>query len=140
VAAARAVAADDPAATVTSAALRVEPSNGTVTVHQYRTGARDTFPVSVDGAPDSETESAAVAARAPMSVTARVAVAPPLELTPSEMTERQRRVVERGVRRRLIAVAFGDGAVVSSEIGAADKLDAAVVEAVTALGRSGAKA
>ena len=71
-----------------------------------------------------------------MSVTARVAVAPPLELTPSEMTERQRRVVERGVRRRLIAVAFGDGAVASSEMGAPDKLDAAVVEAVTALGRS----
>ena len=136
VAAARAVAADDPAATVTSAALRVEPSNGTVTVHQYRTGARDTFPVSVDGAPDAETESAAVAVRAPVSVTARVAVAPPLELTPPEMTERQRRVVERGVRRRLIAVAFGDGAVASSEMGAPDKLDAAVVEAVTALGRS----
>ena len=32
--------------------------------------------------------------------------------------------------------AFGDGAVASSEIGDADKLDAAVVEAVTALGRS----
>jgi len=136
VAAARAVAADDPAATLTSAALRVEPSNGTVTVHQYRTGARDTFAVSVNGALNATTESAAMAARAPLSVIARVAVAPPLELTPPEMTERQRRVVERGVRRRLVAAAFGDSAVAPSERGATDQLDAATMEAVTGLGRS----
>ena len=50
------------------------------------------------------------------------------------MTERQRRIVERGIRRRLVAAAFGDDDIPVPEAG--DRLDAAVVDAVTELAGS----
>jgi hypothetical protein len=53
VAAARAVAPDDPLARETSPALRVAASNDAVTVHQNRTGEQQTFVVSVTGLPGS---------------------------------------------------------------------------------------
>ncbi|HUQ84477.1 MAG TPA: DUF3536 domain-containing protein, partial [Gemmatimonadaceae bacterium] len=133
VAAARAVADDDPAATATSVALRVSASDGTVTVQRHRTGDSDTFEVNVLGLSNG---AATAVTHLPLGVTARVASAPPLELTPSEMTERQRSVVERGIRRRLVEAAFGDGTALSHERDAADRLDRAVVDAVTELARS----
>jgi hypothetical protein len=137
VAAARAVAAGDPAASATNAALRVDATNGTVTVHQFRTGDHDTFAVTVLGKPDgSMDEPASALTRAPLSVTARVATAPPLELTAFEMTERQRRVVEQGIRRNLVATAFGEDSAAAHEIVSGEHLDVAVVDAVTAFGRS----
>ncbi|HUQ83325.1 MAG TPA: DUF3536 domain-containing protein, partial [Gemmatimonadaceae bacterium] len=133
VAAARAVAGDDPAATETGVALRVSANNGTVTVEQYRSGDSHTFEVSVLGLSNG---AATAATHLPLGVTARVASAPPLELTPPEMTERQRSVVERGIRRRLVAAAFGDDTAVGQERDAGDRLDRAVVEGVTELARS----
>jgi len=65
-------------------------------------------------------------------VTARVSTTPPLELVVSEMTERQRRVVENGVRRRLIAAAFGDAAA-SSAPATGIALSRAVTSAVESL-------
>ena len=130
VAAARAVAADDPGAAATSIALRVHADNGTVTVQQFRTGERDTFAVKVTGVSDGP---AAAATHLPLGVTAHVATAPPVELTAPEMTERQRRIVERGIRRRLVAAAFGDGSAPSVDRASGEQLDRAVVDAIAAL-------
>jgi hypothetical protein len=133
VAAARVVAADDPVSLETSAALRVDANNGTVTVQQFRTGDSDTFHVTVTGL--SGREPTAVT-HLPLGMTARVSTTPPLELTSSEMTERQRRVVERGIRRRLVAAAFGEAAFDGIPLpDSADRLDTAVVDAVTKLAR-----
>ena len=67
------------------------------------------------------------------AVAARVETVPPLELTPSEMTERQRAVVERGVRRRLVAAAFGDERALVMDGISGNALDAAIVDTIAAL-------
>jgi alpha-amylase/alpha-mannosidase (GH57 family) len=132
VAAARAVAEMDPCALETSVALRVHADNGTVTVQQFRTGQRDSFAVSVSGVSNGTPPSVI---HRPLGITAHVATAPPVELTASEMTERQRRIVERGIRRRLAAVAFGDEDMPGPERAFGERLERAVVDAVTSLER-----
>jgi hypothetical protein len=135
VAAARAVAPNDPSAEATSAALAVVASNGSVTVHQRRTGERGRFDVAVSTTRDVPA-SVVAAPHSPAAVIARVSSTPPLELVISEMTERQRTAVENGVRRRLIAEAFGEAAASASPAtGAA--LFRAVTSAVKGLGERG---
>ena len=107
VAAARAVAPDDPQATATSAALEVNVTNGRVSVRQLRTGALDTFDVRIVESPNGNSADSTGNGQVPNVSAVHVAATPPLELTPPEMTERQRLVVERGYRRRLLALAFG---------------------------------
>jgi hypothetical protein len=104
VAAARAVAPDDAEAIATSAALRVEASNGTVAVEQLRTGRRDVFDVASP-------------------------IAAP------EMTERQRAVVARAMRRQLLRTAFGPDVDVSATPIDGSRVDAELVNVVTLLGR-----
>jgi hypothetical protein len=136
VAAACALAADDPQALATSPALAVEATNARVVVRQLRTGVLDTFEVRVVGLPNGDSPGDAAASYPGGGVTAQVASAPPLELTPPEMTERQRTVVERGVRRRLIATAFGVEHVPAPDPATGDRLDRAIVEAIEMLGAS----
>ena len=136
VAAARSVAVDDPQAIGTSAALAVHATDGTVTVHQFRTGARDKFDVRIVGTSNSVAPGSVESlTRYVPAVAARVETVPPLELTPSEMTERQRAVVERGVRRRLVAAAFGDERALATDGISGDALDAAIVDTIVALER-----
>jgi hypothetical protein len=54
------------------------------------------------------------------------------------MTERQRTVVEDGIRQRLVKVAFGDDAPALDSRSSADVLSNALAGEVNALGRSGA--
>jgi hypothetical protein len=122
VAAARAVAPGDADVAATAPALRVEASNGTVNVHQLRTGRREAFDVQVTG----------VGAREAIAV--RVAATPPIELTPSDMTERQRAVVARGLRRHLLVAAFGPDVDTSAPPIDGARIDAELVTAIGALG------
>ena len=133
VAAARAVAPLDPGSLAASAALRVDAADGAVTIHQCRTGERRRFAVSVETSSDVPA-GAGAAPHSPASVTARVATTPPLELMLPEMTERQQTVIETGVRQWLIAVAFGEDAIVSRHT-PAELLPRAVTSAVRALTR-----
>jgi hypothetical protein len=125
VAAARMIAPGEPQALAASAALRVEASDGSVTVHQRRTGEEARFDVAVRAIPGA-------LADARTAVAARVSTTPPLELMLSEMTERQRVVIESGVRRHLMEIAFGAersaGATISGEA-----IAAGVVSEVTRL-------
>ena len=127
------VAPLDPESLAASAALRVEAADGAVTIHQCRTGERRRFAVSVETSSDVPA-GAAAAPHSPASVTARVATTPPLELMLPEMTERQQTVIETGVRQWLIAVAFGEDAIVSRHT-PAELLPRAVTSAVRALTR-----
>jgi hypothetical protein len=129
VAAARAVASADADALATSAALRVEASNGTVAVQQLRAGRLDVFTVAVSGA--GEGERATV--REP--VVAHVGGSPPINIAAGDMTERQRAVIARGMRRQLLRTAFGPNVDVSSAPIDGDRVDAELVTAVTLLGR-----
>ena len=133
VAAARTVAPGDPHALATSAALRVDASNDGVTIHQRRTGERERFDVAVQAVSDPPTGSDA-ASYSLANVSVRVSTMPPLELTLAEMTEHQRGAVERGVRQRLIEVAFGPDRPTSPPL-SSDAISHAVVSAVTELGR-----
>ena len=132
VAAARALVSNDPQALATSPALAVEASDGRVAVRQLRTGASTTFDVRVLASPngDSPLESAT---SMPRSLAVHVVASPPLELTPPEMTERQRAVVERGIRRRLVAAAFGADHPAADDRLSSDAIERALVEAVSAL-------
>jgi hypothetical protein len=135
VAAARAIAAADPRFRATSHALDVRASDGSVTVHQHRTGEKATYSVTVNGLPNgtgAETNGHGAAWSAAL-ISATLAE-PPVDVSLSEMTERQRTVVEDGVRQRLVAVAFGDNAQLASRP-AADVLSDAVIAAVNALGQ-----
>ena len=51
------------------------------------------------------------------------------------MTERQRAVVARGMRRQILRTAFGDGVDVSATPIDGDRVDAELVNAITLLGR-----
>ena len=133
VAAARAVAATDARARQTGRALGVEATDGIVTVLQHRTGVREAFSVTVTGLPttDGDVESGN-GEWSPAMIAATVA-APPVDVSLTEMTERQRALVEDGVRKRLIETAFGADAP-SFEIGsAADVLPNAIISVIAAL-------
>jgi hypothetical protein len=135
VAAARAIAADDPRARAASHALGVRASDGSVTIHQHRTGEEATYSVTVNGLPNgtgAETNGRGEA-WSPALISATLAE-PAVDVSLSEMTERQRTVVEDGIRQRLVAVAFGDNARLGSPT-AADVLSDAVIASVNALGR-----
>jgi hypothetical protein len=58
----------------------------------------------------------------------------PIELTLTEMTERQRDVVLQGLRRRLVAAAFGSDSAIPPAGETSAKLTAALLDAVTRLG------
>ena len=130
VAAARAVAPVDGDALATSAALRVEASNGTVTVQQLRAGQLEVFNVTVSGVVEGERASM----REP--VVAHVSASPAIEIPASEMTERQRAVVARGMRRQLLRTAFGPDVDVSAAPIDGRRVDAELVNTIALLGRS----
>ena len=135
VAAARAIAANDPRSRAASHALDVRASDGSVTIHQRRTGEEATYSVTVNGLPNGN--GAAMnghgAGWSAALISATLAE-PPVDVSLSEMTERQRTVVEDGIRRRLVALAFGDDARLDSR-SAADVLSGAVMAEVNALGQ-----
>jgi hypothetical protein len=133
VAAARAIAPEDPRATEASPALRVEVSDRTVTIHQNRTGEQRTFEVSVSGLPGSNGANGnGDGAWSPAAIAARL-TNPPIDIGLSEMTERQRAVVEDGIRLRLVAAAFGPDAPALDGRPAEDILFRALIDAVTTL-------
>jgi hypothetical protein len=135
VAAARAVAGDDPRSRAASHALDVRASDGAVTIHQHRTGEQATYVVTVNGLPADNgagSRGPGTASWSPALISAQVAE-PPVDVSLSEMTERQRTVVDDGIRQRLVAVAFGDSARLDSRK-AADVLSDAVMAAVDSLG------
>ena len=135
VAAARAIAGDDPRARTASHALDVRASDGSVTIHQHRTGEQATYVVTVNGLPtDNGVGSNGSGAGWSAALISAQVAEPPVDVSLSEMTERQRTVVEDGIRQRLVAVAFGDDARFDSRK-AGDVLTDAVVAAVDSLGR-----
>jgi hypothetical protein len=87
------------------------------------------FTVAVSGA--GEGERATV--REP--VVAHVGGSPPINIAAGDMTERQRAVIARGMRRQLLRTAFGPNVDVSSAPIDGDRVDAELVTAVTLLGR-----
>jgi len=136
VAAARAIAASDPRSRAASHALAVRASDGSVTIHQHRTGVEATYSVTVNGLPTDNgagTDGSGATWTAAL-ISARLAD-PPVDVSLSEMTERQRTVVEDEIRRRLVAVAFGDSAPTLDSRSAADVLSNALIGAVNALGQ-----
>jgi hypothetical protein len=133
VAAARAVAATDPRAMQTNRAIDVETTDGKVMVRQRRTSERQTFEVSVAGLP--QTDGAADDGNGqwtPSMVGATVAV-PHVDVALADMTERQRAVVEDGIRHRLIEAAFGSDAPVFPTDTPADVLRNAIISGIGAL-------
>ena len=133
VAAARAVAPNDTRAAQTGRALDVEANDGTIIVREHRTGVRETFAVSVTGlSAMSGAASSGNGQWSPATIAATIA-APPIDVALTEMTERQRAVVEDGIRQRLIETAFGTGAPPLDGHGPADVLPNAVTAAVSAL-------
>ena len=111
VAAARAIAGDDPRAREASRALDVRAIDGSVTIHQHRSGERKTYSVTVHGLPHESgaTANGSAAGWSPSLISAQLSD-PPVDVSLTEMTERQRAVVEDAIRQRLVAVAFGDEA------------------------------
>ena len=104
VAAARAVAPDDTRLRAVSRALEVAAVDETITIHQHRTGEQATYAVTVSGLPRSNGTNGD--SWSPATISARLA-SPPVDVTLPEMTERQRMVVEDGIRHRLLTAAFG---------------------------------
>jgi hypothetical protein len=136
VAAARAVVAADSRVEETSRALRVDATDASVTIHQYRTGDQNTFSVVVSGLPRSDgTFDNGAALWSPAMIAARLS-APALDVSLGEMTERQRRVIEEGIRHRLVATAFGDANALPAVGSSADLLDTSVVEVIAQLARA----
>jgi hypothetical protein len=134
VAAASSVAADDARTRGTSRALDVRLDDGSVTIHQHRTGEQETYAVVVHGVPSSNGDgSNGNGAWSPSMIAARIS-SPPIDLGLSDMTERQRMVVEDGVRHRLVAAAFGDTAPYLDVRNTAEVVSNALVAAITTLG------
>ena len=133
VAAARAIAANDPRAQDAGRALDVRAEDGSVTIHQHRTGERGTYTVTVTGLPGSNGSAPnGDAAWSPAAISARLD-SPPLDVSLPEMTERQRAVVEDEVRHRLVAAAFGDDAPRLDSRSTADLVFNAVTTTVSAM-------
>jgi hypothetical protein len=136
VAAARAVAADDPRAREAGRALDVRVSDGSVTIHQHRTSEQVTYAITVTGLPrsDGAGSNGNGSTWSPALISARIAN-PPVDVSLTEMTERQRHVVEDGIRHRLLETAFGPNASVLDARDSADVLANAVVDVVGAIGQ-----
>ena len=132
-AAARAIAATDARAEQTGRALDVEAADGSVIVRQHRTGAQQTFGVTVTGLPVTNGTAANGNGQWSPSMIAATVAAPPVDVALTEMTERQRAVVEDGIRHRLVVTAFGESAR-WFETGKADEiLPNAITSAIDAL-------
>jgi hypothetical protein len=136
VGAARAIAGDDPRSRSASHALDVRAFDGSVAIHQHRTGEQATYSVTVNGLPtdNGAGSNGSGSAWSAALISARLAE-PPVDVSLSEMTERQRTVVEDGIRQRLVKVAFGDDAPALDSRSSADVLSNAVTGEVNALGR-----
>jgi hypothetical protein len=136
VAAARAIAAEDPRAREASRALDVRTADGSVTIHQRRTGEQVTYPVAVGGLPNGNwaRSNGDGAAWSPTLISARL-TEPPVDVSLSEMTERQRTVVEDEIRKRLVAAAFADDAPFLERRNTGEVLSGAVISTVGALGQ-----
>ena len=135
VAAARTIAGDDPRSRDASRAIQVRAIDGSVTVHQHRSGQRKTYSVSLSGLPHGSgaITNESSAGWSPWLISAQLSD-PPVDITLAQMTERQRGIVEDRVRQRLVAAAFGDEAPFLDSRYAADRLSNAVVHAVDQLG------
>jgi hypothetical protein len=135
VAAARAIAGDDERARVASRALSVSARDGSVTIHQHRTGERKTYSVTVSGVPhrSEATTNGSAAGWSPSLISAQLSD-PPVDVMVAEMTERQRTVVEDGIRQRLMVAAFGGEALVLESRRPAELLSNAVVQTIDQLG------
>jgi hypothetical protein len=133
VAAAQAIAATDPRSRQTGRALDVETPDGKVLVRQHRTGERETFDVTVTGLPSADGAAANGNGQWSPAMIAATLVAPPVDVALTDMTERQRSVVEDGIRQRLIETAFGAGAAALNSRPASEVLPNAVTSAITAL-------
>jgi len=131
VAAARAVAPDDARASETSPALRVAAAGDAVTVRQNRTGEQQTFVATVTGLPGSNGADGN-GTWSPAMISADL-TNPRADVGLSEMTERQRAVVEDGVRHRLIRAAFGHDGPPLDGRSANDILSDAVISAIADL-------
>ncbi|HEX5077485.1 MAG TPA: DUF3536 domain-containing protein [Gemmatimonadaceae bacterium] len=140
VAAVRAIDGDDPRALEVSRALDVRANDGSVTIHQHRSGERKTYAVTVSGLPQESAAAANGSASgwSPSLISAQVSD-PPADVSLAEMTERQRAVVEDAIRRRLVVAAFGDEAPCLDPRQTAALLSHAIVDAVTRLGHDGAR-
>jgi hypothetical protein len=133
VAAARAIAPSDGRAGQTGRALDVEAMDGAITVRQHRTGVRQTFAVTVSGLPDTNGAGANANGQWSPAMIAATIATPPIDVALTEMTERQRTVVEDGVRQRLIETAFGASATSFDATSPADILPNAINSAIVAL-------
>jgi hypothetical protein len=147
VAAARATAPDDDSWRSTTKAIEVAASANEVVVRQRRTGDRAVFAVEVTGVPFANANNGAgqraekqngvtyipAAVVAHVHAVSRAATPHALELTIAEMTERQRDVIVRGVRRRLVAAAFGNVSAVPRDGAIADTLSHALLDALARL-------
>jgi hypothetical protein len=138
VAAARAIDDNDPRAREASRALDVRAIDGSVAIHQHRSGEQKAYSVTVSGLPNVSvaTTNGNPAAWSPSLISAQLSD-PPTDVSLSEMTERQRGVVEDAIRRRLVVTAFGDGAALNESRQTVDVLSNAVVDAVARLGHDG---
>jgi len=134
VAAAQTSAADDPRAREASRALDVRSADGSVTIHQHRSGERRAYSVSVSGLQHeaAATTNGSVVGWSPSLISAQLS-APRADVTLAEMTERQRALLEDGIRQRLVVTAFGDEAPFLDSRHSADRLSNAVVHAVDQL-------
>jgi hypothetical protein len=133
VAAARSVAGDDPRTKAVGRALDVRAFDESITIHQHRTGEQATYSVTVSGLPNGNGTSSSGGGSWSAALIAARLTAPPIDVSLSEMTERQRAVVEDAIRHRLVAVAFGTNAPFLESRKAPDVLFTAVVAAVSAL-------
>jgi hypothetical protein len=138
-AAARATAPDDDGWRSTTRAVELAASGSEIVVRQRRTGDRSVFAVDVTGVPfdhgrDGATQHAASAVVAHVRPAANAGTSQaPLELTLAEMTERQRDVIVRGVRRRLVTAAFGNGSAVPRDGELSHTLSTALLDALARL-------
>jgi len=138
-AAARATAPDDDAWRSTTRAVELAASASEIVVRQRRTGDRSVFAVDVTGVPfddggDGATQHAASAVVAHVRPAGRdVTPAAPIELTLAEMTEGQRDVIVRGVRRRLVTAALGNGSALPRDGEVSRTLSNALLDALARL-------
>ena len=140
VAAARAIDGDDPRAREASRALDVRATDGSVTIHQHRSGERKTYSVTVHGLPheSAATANGSAAGWSPSLISAQLSD-PPADVSLTEITERQRAVIDDAIRQRLMVVAFGDDAPRFEARQTAELLSNAIVDAVVRLGHDRAR-
>jgi len=135
VAVAQTIDGDDPRAREASRALDVRASDGSVTIHQHRSGEEKTYAVTVSGLPNGidATPDGLAEGWSPSLISAQLSD-PPTDVSLAEMTERQRAVVADAIRQRLIVAAFGDDVPLLEAGKTAELLSSAVVDAVAELG------